>query len=81
MAMTEPEAVQKLTKTNEVLVKIASETESLQGEIKKLEEALAAAGGAGGTITPELEAAVNATAQRVDAIDALVADVAPPEGK
>lgn len=75
---TQQEATAALVKVNETLVKIASETESLLAEIKKLEDALAAAG-SGGDITPELEAAVRATAARAHAIDELVADVAPPE--
>ena len=76
---TQQEATALLVKTNEVLVKISNETDALLREIKKLEEALAAAGGAGNEITPELEAAVKATAQRAHAIDELVADVPQPE--
>lgn len=79
MAMTQPEATAALQKVNEVLVKISNETDALLREIKKLEDALAAAGGAGGTITPELEAAVKATAARTHAIDELVEDVPNPE--
>ena len=79
MAMTQPEAKAALQKVNEVLVKVSNETDALLREIKKLEDALAAAGGAGGTITPELEAAVKATAARTHAIDELVADVPQPE--
>lgn len=74
--MTQKEATAALVKVNEVLVKISAETEALLGEIDKLEQALE---DAGGSVTPELEAAVKATAQRAHAIDELVADVAPPE--
>lgn len=76
MAMTQTEATAALVKVNEVLVKISGETEALLGEIDKLEQALE---DAGGSVTPELEAAVKATATRAHAIDELVADVAPPE--
>ena len=79
MAMTDAEAVQKLTKTNETLVKVSNETDALLQEIEKLKEELANAGGAGGTITPELEAAVNAVDTRANAIDQLVPDVTQPE--
>ena len=77
MSMTQEEATAALVKVNEVLVKISSETEALLAEVDKLEQALEDA--AGGTVTPELEAAVKATATRAHAIDELVADVAPPE--
>jgi hypothetical protein len=75
MAMTEAEAVTALTKTNETLVKVSSETEALLAEVDKLERELAAAINAGGTITPELEAAVGAVGTRANSIDELVADV------
>jgi hypothetical protein len=79
MAMTQAEATAALTKTNETLVKVSNETDSLLKEIEKLKAELAAAGGAGGTITPELEAAINAVDTRAQAIDQLVADVPQPE--
>jgi len=81
MAMTQTEATAALTKTNETLVKVSNETDSLLKEIETLKAELAAAGGAGGTITPELEAAINAVDTRANAIDQLVADVPQPEGK
>lgn len=81
MAMTQTEATAALIKTNETLVKVSNETDSLLKEIEKLKAELAAAGGVGGTITAELEAAVNAVGTRADSIDQLVADVAQPEGK
>lgn len=79
MAMSNEEAVASLNATNETLAKVSSETDALLTEIKRLEEALAAAGGQGGTITPELEAAVQAVSSRASSIDALVEDVTPPE--
>ena len=79
MAMTQTEAVAALTKTNETLVKVSNETDSLLEANAKLQEELENAGGAGGTITPELEAAIKATDARVHAIDELVADVPQPE--
>lgn len=81
MAMTQTEATEALVKVNETLVKVSNETDALLREIKKLEDALAGAGGAGGTITPELEAAVKATAARAYSIDQLVEDVPNPEKK
>lgn len=79
MAMTQEEATQALVATNEVLVKVGNETDSLLREIEKLEQELENAGGAGGTISPALEAAVKATHQRATAIDQLVEDVPNPE--
>ena len=79
MAMSNEEAVASLNATNETLAKVSSETDALLTEIKRLEEALANAGGQGGTITPELEAAVQAVSSRASSIDALVEDVTPPE--
>jgi hypothetical protein len=81
MAMTQKEATDALTKTNETLVKVSNETDSLLREIEKLKQELANAGGPGGTITPELAAAVEAVGVRADSIDQLVADVPQPEGK
>jgi hypothetical protein len=80
MAMTNEQAIAAMNKTNETLVKVSNETDSLLKEIEKLKAELAAAGGAGGTITPELEASINAVSTRADSIDALVADVPQPEG-
>lgn len=77
--MTSDQAVAALTKTNETLVKVSNETDALLREIEKLKDELANAGGSGGTITPELEAAINAVDTRANAIDALVADVPQPE--
>jgi seryl-tRNA synthetase len=79
MAMTQAEATAALTKTNETLVKVSNETDALLREIEKLKQELANAGGSGGTITPELEAAINAVDTRAKAIDELVADVPQPE--
>jgi HPt (histidine-containing phosphotransfer) domain-containing protein len=79
MAMTQQQAVDQLNKTNETLVKVSNETDSLLTEIEKLKQELANAGGAGGTITPELEAAITAVDTRAHAIDQLVEDVPQPE--
>jgi len=79
MPMTMQEATDSLIKTNETLVKVSNETDALLAEIAKLQAALDAAGGPGGTITPELAAAVDATAARANAIDNLVPDVPQPE--
>jgi hypothetical protein len=58
-----------------VLVKVSNETDALLKEIDKLESLVEA----GGNVTPELEAAVKATAQRAHAIDELVQDTPQPE--
>jgi seryl-tRNA synthetase len=80
MAMTQDEAVAALTKTNETLVKISNETDSLLAEIEKLNKALADAIAAGNQITPELQAAIAAVDTRANAIDSLVPDLpGPPE--
>ena len=79
MAMTQQQATDALVKTNETLVKVSNETDSLLKEIDDLKKALADAGGPGGTITPELAAAVAAVDTRANAIDQLVPDVPQPE--
>jgi seryl-tRNA synthetase len=76
---TQEEATAALVKVNETLVKISNETDSLLAEIDRLNKALADAIAAGGQVTPELEAAIKATAERTHAIDELVADVPQPE--
>jgi hypothetical protein len=76
---TQQDAVNALNATNEILVRVSNETDALLREIEKLQKALADAGGAGGTITPELEAAVKATYTRANAIDELVTNVPQPE--
>lgn len=79
MAMSQAEATAALNKTNETLVKVSNETDALLREIEKLEQALENAGGVGGSITPELEAAVRAVDTRANSIDQLVEDVTQPE--
>jgi len=79
MPMTQAEAVDALNKTNETLVKISNETDSLLAEIDRLNKALADAIAAGNQITPELQAAIEAVDTRANAIDQLVPDVAQPE--
>lgn len=79
--MTQKEATDALTKTNETLVKISNETDALLREIETLKQELANAGGPGGKITDELAAAVEAVGVRADAIDQLVPDVPQPESK
>jgi hypothetical protein len=78
--MTQQEALDSLIKTNETLVKVSNETDSLLAEIKTLNDELANAGGPGGIITPELQAAIQAIDARAHAIDELVPDVPQPEG-
>lgn len=78
--MTQQEALDKVNETNATLVKVSNETDSLLREIDALKKALDEAGGPGGTITPELAAAVDAVNTRAHAIDELVPDVQQPEG-
>jgi hypothetical protein len=77
--MTNEEALALVNKTNETLVKVSNETDALLREIENLKQQLANAGGTGGTITPELEAAIKAVDTRASSIDELVADVPQPE--
>ena len=77
MALTNEEAVAALTATNETLVKVSNETDALLREITRLNEALA--NQPAGSVSPELEAAINAVDTRAKAIDELVADVPQPE--
>jgi len=79
--MTQAEAAEALTKTNETLVKVSNETDSLLQEIDRLKKALDAAIAAGNQVTPELQAAVEAVDARAHAIDELVPDVQQPEDK
>jgi hypothetical protein len=79
MAMTNEEAVALVNSTNATLVKVSNETDALLREIEKLKQELANAGGTGGTITAELEAAIKAVDTRAKSIDQLVADVPNPE--
>lgn len=77
--MTQQQATDALVKTNEVLVKVSNETDSLLKEIENLKKQLDEAGGPGGTITDALAAAVEATYTRATSIDELVKDVPQPE--
>ena len=79
MAMTNEEAIALVNSTNETLVKVSNETDALLREIERLNAALEAAGGQGGTITAELEAAIKAVDTRAKSIDELVGDVPQPE--
>ena len=76
---TQQEATDYVLKVNETLAKVNNETTNLVETNKKLQEELANAGGAGGTITPELENAIRANGASVDAIDGIVADMPKPE--
>jgi hypothetical protein len=77
--MTQDEAVAALTKTNETLVKVSNETDSLLKANEELQKALDQAQSGGGKITPQLEAAIKAIDTRAHAIDDLVQDVPQPE--
>jgi len=79
--MTQDEALQLVNQTNETLVKVSNETDSLLTEIDKLNKALADAIAQGKVITPELEAAIHAVDTRAQSIDALVPDTVQPEGR
>lgn len=74
---TQAELVATVTALTETVTRIGLETAGLQDKIAELQDALAAAGGAGGTITPELQAAVDALAAQVKLVDDLVPDTTP----
>lgn len=78
-AKTQQEATDQLTKVNETLVKVGNETDKLIELAKTLKQQLDAAGGPGGTITPELAQTIDAVDQRAQAIDQLVPDSPGPE--
>lgn len=72
--MTQQEATQKLTDISAELVKVGTETATLVTNVADLKKALADAQAAGGTITPELEAAINGVAAQAQTVDDLVPD-------
>lgn len=74
MAMTDAEAVAKLTKTNETLVKVSNETDALLREIEALK-----AQAEKDEVSPELQAAIDAVDARANAIDELVPDAQAPQ--
>lgn len=67
---TQSEAAAALTGIATTLDKVSGETTALLVEIQTLKDAAAAAA----NVTPELQAAIDAVAQRAAAIDALVPD-------
>ncbi len=72
--MTQTEAVTALTGINTELVKVGTETATLVTNVADLTKALADAQAAGGNVTPELEAAINAVAAQTKTVDDLVPD-------
>jgi hypothetical protein len=76
---TQQQATDALIKTNEKLAQVNAEATNIVAVNKKLQEELTNAGGPGGTITPELAAAIQANGTAVDAIEALLPDTPQPE--
>lgn len=77
--MNQQEATAKLTEISAKLTKVGSETTTLLKNVEDLKKALADAQAAGGTITPELEAAINSVAAQATTVDELVPDAPAPE--
>lgn len=73
LIMTQQEAVTALTGVNTELVKVGSETSVLVQNVADLTKALADAK-ANGTVSPELEAAINTVAAQTKTVDDLVPD-------
>ncbi len=69
---TQTELVAQLTAVNDQLKKIGTETAGLLAKIDELKAVIAA-----GTVSPELQAAVDALTAQAKVVDDLVAD-APP---
>ena len=67
---TQAELANDLTALNDQVTKIGTETEGLKAAVASLEAALATAG----SVTPELQAAVDNLKARVQSVDDLVAD-------
>ena len=67
---TQAELATDLTALNDQVTKIGTETEGLKTAVAALEAALAAAG----SVTPELQAAVDNLKAKVQSVDDLVAD-------
>ena len=76
---TQQQATDYVNQMNATMVKVSNEVDGLVAENKKLQDALAAAGGPGGTITPELANAIKATGTRIDAVHEVLPDVPQPE--
>lgn len=74
--MNQQDALDALNAVNGTLDKIAVESAASVASIAALTAQLAADQAAGNTISPELEAAINAAAAKVAAVDALVPDAA-----
>lgn len=74
---TQNELVTQITALTATVAKIGTETTFLKESVAALQTQLAEAGGAGGTITPELQAAVEALAAQIQVVDALVPDAVP----
>jgi hypothetical protein len=70
---TQQEATAQLTAIGVTLDKISAETTALVAEVA----ALKAAATTGGTVTPEMQTAIDSISSRANAIDAQVDDLAP----
>ncbi len=71
---TNAELTETLTAVNTQVQKIGAETQSILSKVAELEAALAA----GGTISPEAEAALSSLKDSVRVVDELVADAPTP---
>jgi ABC-type transporter Mla subunit MlaD len=74
IAMNQTELLEHLNTLNAAVGKVGEETTALIAEVQALKDAIAA----GGTVSPEVEAALAAVEARVKAVDDLVPDAVPP---
>ena len=76
---TQQQATDAVLLSNEILTQINAEATGIVAVNKKLQDALAAAGGPGGTITDELANAIKANNTAINAITEILPDVPRPE--
>lgn len=76
---TQQQATDAMRAQNDMIVKIAAEVDGALESNKKLQEALDAAGGPGGTITPELAQEIKNSGVHLSAIHEQLPDVPQPE--
>lgn len=72
--MTQAELTAKVTEISDTLAKVKGETTTLIAKVDELNAVIAA----GGPVSSELQAAVDALAAQAKAVDDLVPDAAPP---
>ena len=71
---TQSDLVADINAVKDQVTKIGIETSATLDKVAELEAALANAGGVGGVVTPELQAAVEALKAQVTLVDDLIPD-------